>query len=221
MKKLILIIFGLALPVLGSLYAQTRVPSSAPLLDSTDRMRVYTVNGQKVGVVQMDSVKIKRKKVGKGKARRAAKRLKRYTQVRWHVHKVYPYAVKLSALLDEINTELETLPDTVKRRHYLKEKKQVLFAEYEDKLRKMSKNQGRILVKLIYRETGETLFHLIKDVKSGVSASWWQSLGTLYGININKEYDPDEEENWMIEKCVQELEGGGYNMVYKQYNYRL
>ncbi|MEZ4687857.1 MAG: DUF4294 domain-containing protein [Bacteroidia bacterium] len=221
MNKFLLIAFSLFLPALGGVFAQTRVPASAPVVDSTSRMRVYTVNGQPVGVVEIDSVKIKRKKVGKGKARRAAKRLKRYTQVRWHVHKVYPYAVKLSAVLDQINGELTTLPDTVKRRQYLKTKKKELFEEYEDKLRKMSKNQGRILVKLIHRETGQTLYDLIKDVKSGVTASWWQSLGTLYGININQKYDPDEEENWMIEKCVQELEEGGYNMVYKQYNYRL
>jgi hypothetical protein len=221
MKKLLLIAFGLFCSFSIELSAQTRVPSSATAIDSTSRMRVYTVNGQKVGVVQMDSVKIKRKKVGKGKARRAAKRLKRYTQVRWHVHKVFPYAVKLGSLLNDINFELATLPDTVKRRHYLKSKKKELFNEYEDKLRKMSKNQGRILVKLIYRETGQTLYHLIKDVKSGVTASFWQSIGTVYGININKKYDPDEPENWMIEKCVKELEAGGYNMVYKQYNFRL
>jgi hypothetical protein len=190
MKKLLLIAFGLFCSFSIELSAQTRVPSSATAIDSTSRMRVYTVNGQKVGVVQMDSVKIKRKKVGKGKARRAAKRLKRYTQVRWHVHKVFPYAVKLGSLLNDINFELATLPDTVKRRHYLKSKKKELFNEYEDKLRKMSKNQGRILVKLIYRETGQTLYHLIKDVKSGVTASFWQSIGTVYGSTSTKNMTP-------------------------------
>lgn len=218
MKKILILTFSLILS--GSVYLSAQSRTTTPP-DSASKMRVYNVNGQPVGVVQMDSVKIKRKKAGKGKARRAAKRLKRYTQVRWHVHKVYPYAVKLSDVLQSIDQELATLPDTVKRRKYLKIKKQELFEEYEDRLKKMSKNQGKILVKLIYRETGQTLFQLIKDVKSGVTASFWQSLGTLYGININKKYDADETENWMIEKCVLELENGGYNMVYKKYGYRL
>ncbi|MFK7970641.1 MAG: DUF4294 domain-containing protein [Bacteroidia bacterium] len=216
MKKILIITLAFLIGAVALAQGTTTPP------DTTEsKMRVYTVNGEQVGVVDMKPVKIKRKKSKERKARKAAARLKRYTRVRWHVHKVYPYAVKLSDVLQQIDSELATLPDTVKRRKYLKAKKQQLFEDYEDRLRKMSKNQGKILVKLIYRETGQTLFHLIKEVKSGITASFWQSLGTMYGININKKYDPEEEENWMIEKCVKELEDGGYNMVYKKYNYRL
>lgn len=219
MKQLIFIFFSVCL----GLGAQTVVAQpDAKAADSENAMRVYRVNGEPIGMVDMEEVIIARKgKKRSGKQKRALKKLKKQTHVRWHVHKVYPYAVKFAEVLGDLEAEIENLPPDTKRRKYLKEKKQTLFDSYEDKIRKMSKTQGKVLVLLIHRETGKTLYKHIKDVKSGMTAKTWQSLATIYGININKEYDRDEVENWMIEKYTLELEAGGYNTAHKAWNFRL
>jgi len=183
------------------------------------RFIVYEVDGETYMDGTLEGVDIVAKRPSKARLKRGRRRLAKFTRLRWNVHKVYPYAVKVSEILDEINRELEGITDPKARKAYLKSKETSLFGAYEDDLRRMSRSQGKVLVKLVYRETGTSTFHLIKEMKSGVTAVFWQSIGLLFGINLKMEYD--QEEDAMIEEIVQELERGGYNICYKQYAYVL
>ncbi len=189
--------------------------------ESEYNFKVFDVDGQKVGQIEFEEIEITGKRPSKAKMKRGKKRLAKYSRLKWHVHKVYPYAVKVGALLQEINAEIAALPEGEKKRKYLKEKEKSLFGKYEQDIRRMTRTQGRILVKLVHRQTGNSMYHLIKDIKSGATAVLWQSVGLIFGINLKVEYEADEDENWMIERLVQELEQGGYNIVYKTTNFAL
>ncbi|MEM6263198.1 MAG: DUF4294 domain-containing protein [Bacteroidota bacterium] len=181
--------------------------------------KIYSIEGVMIGEVDMDAVEINGSMPTKAELRRGKKRLARYNRLRWHVHKVYPYAVKVAELLEEVNATLASMPEGAKKRKYIKEKEKNLFGEYEDDIRRMTRSQGKILVKLVHRETGTSMYGLIKDMKNGTTAVFWQSIGMIFGINLKAEYDVEEEE--LIESFVNDLERGGYNLVYKQMNYRL
>jgi len=183
--------------------------------------KVYERNGEYIGDWEYDEIEISGKKPSKRTVRRARKRLERYTRLKWHVHKVYPYAVKVGALLEEVNAELNALPDSLTRRQYIKQKESNLFGKYEQDIRRMTRTQGKILVKLIHRETGTSMYSLIKDVKSGATAVFWQSIGRIFGINLKSQFEDENDEDTLIEGFVAELENGGYNIVYKCRNFEL
>lgn len=183
--------------------------------------KVYERDGEYIGEWDYDEIEIQRKRPSKAKIRRAKKKLAKYTRLKWHVHKVYPYSVKLGELLEEVNAELAALPDSLTRREYIKQKEDNLFGKYEADIRRMTRSQGKILVKLIHRETGNSMYFLIKDVKSGATAVFWQSIGRIFGINLKSEFEDGNYEDELIEGFVKELEAGGYNIVYKCRNYEL
>lgn len=190
--------------------------------DSTEtdkRFKVFTYQGQTYMSGQLEGIDITAKKPNKREIRRGRRRLAKFTRLRWNVHKVYPYAAKVSNVLEEINAEMEALPDDEARKQYVKSKEKSLFGSYEKDIRRMTRSQGRVLVKLVSRETGESTYKLIKETKSGAAAFFWQSIGLLFGINLKTGYDLEEDA--MIEQIVEDLENGGYNIAYKRYNYSL
>jgi hypothetical protein len=209
-NMLILLLWG----TLMSLFA---LPTAA----QEHRYWVHKQDGKPIGELQFQPVEIVGDRPSKSTLRKGKKRLKRYTRLKWHVHKVYPYAKKVGEILDEIEQEMASLPDSVRMRHYIKSKEENLFGRYEQDIRKMTRTQGKILVKLVHRETGQSMYYLVKDVKSGATALFWQSIGLIFGINLKTEYDEYEKDNKLIESFVQELESGGYNIVYKTRNYYL
>ncbi len=214
--------FVIFLGLISGLYqlavAQEKSDSSN-IYQNSHRFKVYSVDGEMFMDGALKTVNIYATYPTRRQLRKGRKRLQKYTRIRWNVHKVYPYAVKVSNVLKNIEQDLNALPSEEARKSYLKNTEKSLFGKYEKDLRKMSRSQGRVLVKLVYRQTGNSTFHLIKDYKSGASAFFWQSIGLLFGINLKTIYDPEEDE--MIEQIVAELENGGYNICYKRYNYSL
>lgn len=183
--------------------------------------KVYEREGEYIGEWDYDEIEITRKRPSKAKVRRSKKKLERYTRLKWHVHKVYPYAVKLGGLLEEVNAEISALPDTFTKRQYLKQKEDNLFGKYEEDVRRMTRTQGKILIKLIHRQTGTSMYFLIKDVKSGATAVFWQSIGRIFGINLKSQFEDGDDQDELIEGFVEELEEGAYNIVYKSRYYEL
>lgn len=209
---------GLRLAVAALLLGGGKV-SAQNMPDS--RFRVYQLEGELFMDGTLDAVLITADKPSRREIRKGRKRLEKLTRLRWNVHKVYPYALKISEILQEVQDTLNSLPDDDARKAYIKEKEVSLFGAYEQDLRKMSRSQGKVLVQLVYRETGQATYYLIKDFKSGASALFWQSIGLIFGINLKSEYDLNDEESTQIEAFVRDLERGGYNIAYKKYNFTL
>lgn len=129
-----------------------------------------------------------------------------FKKLRWHVKKVYPYAVTAAGKLKMYNAELEGVTSKRKRRKIMKKREKALKEEFEDVIKKMSQTSGRVLVKLIDRETGESTYDIIKEMRGGLKAWIYQGVGKLYGADLKARYNPEtNEEDEMIERVVQSL----------------
>ena len=120
------------------------------------------------------------------------------------VRVVYPYAKLTAEKLTQINNTMAKLKTQKEKKKYFKLVEKYLNEEFEPKLKKLSRKQGQILIKLINRQTGQTTFNLIKDYKSGWKAFWSNNTAKLFNIDLKKTYDPMEvPEDFYIETYLQ------------------
>jgi hypothetical protein len=131
----------------------------------------------------------------------------RYSRLVRNIKKTLPYARIAASKLKVINDSLHQLKTDEERRRYVKEAETQLFAEFESPLRKLTFSQGRMLIRLIDRETGNTSYDLIKEYKGGVSAFFWQGIARLFGANLKDEYCPDTDDR-MVEHIIALIDMG-------------
>jgi len=122
-----------------------------------------------------------------------------------YLRKVYPYALRVAHLVEQIDTELNSLDRNRKRRRYINEMRKMLKDRFTDDVKDLTRIQGQMLTKLIHRETNQTAFDLIKNYRNGMAAGWWNMLGKFYAQNLKMEYDPKGEDK-EIERYVQYLD---------------
>lgn len=132
---------------------------------------------------------------------------KKYGRLKRYVVKVYPYAEVAGEMLRYFDDTLKTIKTEARRKKYLKQVEQELKEEFEGELKKLTIMQGILLIKLIDRETGNTSYDLIKELRGSFSAFIWQSLARLFGSNLKLEYDPTGEDK-LVEEIVLQLEYG-------------
>ncbi len=132
---------------------------------------------------------------------------RRYTRLIRYVKKVYPYAKLAGEKLDGYDSLLRATPNERDRKRIMKQAEKEIRAEYEGKLRKFTIGQGKILVKLIDRETNHSSYNLLKELRGSVSAVLWQGLGRLFGYNLKIKYDPSGEDK-DIEQIIQLIDIG-------------
>ena len=119
------------------------------------------------------------------------------------VFKTYPYAKLASEKLVAMNITMDKLKTEKEKKKYFKIVEKYLTDEFEAKLKKFSRKEGQVLVKLINRQTGSTTFELIKDLKSGWKAFWSNNTARLFDINLKSVYNPYENlEDFNIESIL-------------------
>ena len=130
---------------------------------------------------------------------------KYFRRLKYKTLKVYPYAKLASEKLDSIQTQLELIPKRRKKKAYIKAKEQWVKQYLAEDLKKLSRWEGRILSKLIYRETNISTYEIVKDLKGGIHAFFWQSIARMYDNNLKTPYQPKtvEEDKW-IEYILQD-----------------
>ncbi|MFD2568342.1 DUF4294 domain-containing protein [Pseudotenacibaculum haliotis] len=127
-----------------------------------------------------------------------------YYWFRSKVYKAYPYARLASVRLDSLNARLGRLKKKSKRRKYTRRAQKYLEGEFTDQLKKMTKTEGRILIKLIHRQTGRTAFENIKELRSGWKAFWYNTTANLFKLSLKSEYHPESvNEDYLIEDVLQ------------------
>lgn len=125
------------------------------------------------------------------------------------VKKALPYAKLIAATLIETYEYIETLPTKEEREDHLKAMEDALFKQYKPELKRFSRRQARILVKLIYRETNQPTYGIIKAFLGGFRATFWQAFGKLFGVSLKAEWKPDKDPNdAMIERICIRIEQG-------------
>jgi len=128
----------------------------------------------------------------------------RYYVLRRKTIKVYPYAKMASERLEELNDTLSMIRKKRKRKKYTRKVQKFIEGEFSDELKKLTRTEGQILVKLIYRQTGTTAFDLVKDLRSGWRAFWYNTTAKMFDINIKQEFHPEEvHEDYLIEDILQ------------------
>ncbi|MCE5344683.1 MAG: DUF4294 domain-containing protein [Bacteroidales bacterium] len=132
---------------------------------------------------------------------------RKYERLIYNVKKVYPYALIVRQRLDQVNEELKSITDEKEQKNYMKGVEKDVFAEYEDDMRKMTITQGKLLIKLIDRETQNTSYTLIKDYRGKFSAAFWQGIARIFGTNLKEEYDRFGDDA-LIELIIQEIDAG-------------
>ncbi len=126
----------------------------------------------------------------------------RYNVLRRKVLKVYPFAKMAGDNLKKIDERLEKLPPE-RRRYYRRGIENYIRKVIEPQLKELTVTEGRVLVRLIYRQTGMSIYQLLKKYKSGLSAFWWQRIAKLYDINLKEEYHPESrKEDFWIEDIL-------------------
>jgi hypothetical protein len=114
---------------------------------------------------------------------------RKYWRLVYNLKKVYPYAKLAKEKLEEMNEHFLTLNSEKERKAYTKEVEKEIRTKFEEDLKKLTITQGRLLIKLIDRETGQTSYQLIKELRGSLSAFFWQTLARLFGSNLKTEYD--------------------------------
>lgn len=142
-----------------------------------------------------------------GKVSISKKVFEEWTRTKYNVKKVYPYAVLAAALLKEMDNKLAQIPSEKERKKFIKQCEKELRMKFEEDLKNLSVTQGRILMKLIYRETGKTTYQIVKEMRGGFEAAMWQALAYIFGNSMKVSYDP-QGEDYMVEKAVQLVERG-------------
>lgn len=134
---------------------------------------------------------------------------KRYNRLHRYVKKVYPYATLAASKLKECEVELIGIEDEGERRKIMKKVEIALKEKYGDELKNLTVTQGKILLKLIDRQTGHTSYELLKELRGSFSAAMWQGLAVLFGHSLKLDYEPGGED-WMIEDIITKIENGTY-----------
>lgn len=168
--------------------------------DSTD-VDYYIIEGDSIpkAIIDLDEVIV----LPKLKFNSKDERIK-YLILKRKTIKVYPYAKLAAERLVSLNERLEKLDSKRKRKRYAKMIQKYIEEEFSEELKKLTRTEGRILIKLIHRQTGKTTFELIKELRSGWRAFWFQNTAKLFKISLKEKYQPIEvKEDFLIEDILE------------------
>ncbi len=140
--------------------------------------------------------------------------LKKYYRLVYNFNKVYPYALLAKDMTRQVDEHIaENGLRRRKKEKYINQMQKALFQAYEKPLKKMTISQGRLLIKLVDRETGKSSYSIIKDYKSGVTAGFWQGIAKIFGNSLKSRYDARGEDR-MTEYLVEKWQRGEFDALY-------
>lgn len=196
LKRLVIPVFFLSVALIGS--AQDTIRTSRDIYVA----RGILVNGDTLWVAELEEVYIYPQKHFNN-----LRQQRKYTRLILNVKKAYPWAKLAGSVMEDVNNHLLTLTTEKEQEEYLKQVEKELLDSYTEDLKKLTVTQGKILIKLVYRETGETSYKIVEFYRGRFSAFFWQALARLFGSNLKLDYDPYGEDR-LIEEIVVQIENG-------------
>ena len=191
----LLLFFILFLGLNQSLLSQEKYGQRDTLLVGAIIYQGDTIPAQTLEWVWVDG------KLSKAQSKKRAE----WTRLRNAVYVTYPYAKRAGAIMNDINSKLLTINSESKKKNYIKSREKELKKEFADPLSDLSVYQGKVLMKLINRQTGNNCYNIIKEYKGGFTARFYQTIAFVFGSNLKQPYDAltgDKE----IEGFVMEME---------------
>ena len=145
---------------------------------------------------------------------------KEQQKLRRDVLRAYPYAIRAAEIINQIDENTEDIKKKKYKKRYLKKKEEILREQFEENLKKLTKTQGRYMVRLINRETGNTVYNIIKEYKSGLNAMFWQLIAKKFNSDLKSEYQPENIESidYEIELIVEGLHPTYVQVIKQQIN---
>ncbi|MFA9391215.1 MAG: DUF4294 domain-containing protein [Prolixibacteraceae bacterium] len=140
---------------------------------------------------------------------------RRYSRIVAKIRKVYPFAKEAAIELAVYNEKFENSTTEREKRKYVRHIEKDLFARHEDELKRFTISEGQYLMLLIDRETGNSSYSIIKELKGGVPALFWQGIAKIFNNDLKKEYDPIYN-HYMIEQIVLMIEAEDAQKKQKQ-----
>ncbi len=178
--------------------------------DQAQKARIYEIDGE--NVVVMDELILRSKP-------RFNNQLDQnyYFFLNKKLNRVYPLFLTALEQYREIEDELATL-DKKEQRKYVSDRQQQLAVEYEKQLRDLTTSEGRVFAKLMNRATGKTVYEIIRELRGGWSAFWWNVKGNIADVDIKQPYDPHADRtDLFIESLLQSNWNSGYLQPYPGY----
>jgi hypothetical protein len=145
--------------------------------------------------------------------RKNKKDYRKYRRTVYNLKKVYPYSQIAKNKMLELESKYKLADGDRERKTIVKQVEKELLSEFEKPLRNLTISQGRMLIKLIDRETGRTSYSVLKEFKGGFKAVVWQGIARLFGNNLKSHYDKHGEDK-ILEELVLMCENGTFDNVY-------
>jgi hypothetical protein len=202
---LVKVILAILFTLIGTL-ASAQTDSLNQKAD-TIQGRSYLIHNVKRNGVTMPEVEIKEVAVIARPTPAQKSQYRKYEKLISNIKRVYPYALIVRVKLNKVNEDLKKINDEKARKEYVKSVEKDVFAQYEGDMREMTITQGRLLIKLIDRETQNTSYELIRDYRGKFSAAFWQSVARIFGTNLKEHYDPYGDDA-LIEAIINEVDAG-------------
>jgi len=165
-------------------------------------LRTVVINGDTLPHIDLKEVPILPAKVFKNRFQE-----RQYWRLVYNLKKVLPYSKIVAAIVTELEFKLAIVKTDKERRKFIKSMEDSLWKRYEGDLRQMTITQGKLLFKLVDRETSNSTYYWIDSYRGSVSAFFWQGIARLFGTNLKSEYDPKGEDQ-LIEQIVTYIEKG-------------
>ncbi|MBC6998681.1 DUF4294 domain-containing protein [Cytophaga sp. FL35] len=194
MKNILFYLFLVGLPFVGVAQIEEQ-----PIDSLTEKMIIVEGDSIFRSSIDLDEVYLfGRLKFGSYKEKL------RYYILRRKTIKVYPYAKLAAERLVELNDSISQITKKRHQKKYTKKVQKFIEEEFSEELKKLTRTEGQILVKLIYRQTGETAFDLVKELRSGWRAFWYNTTASMFDISLKEEFHPDQvHEDYLIEDILQ------------------
>ena len=228
-RKRVQLIFSLLLIAGNHLFAQVELP--IPVIDSNElALKFMKEQRKKWGpndtvlvpaiFYQNEIINYKEESmvwVSKLSPEKLAKFIEEWTRLRNAVYVTYPYARVAGSTINDITKNLASVSSKKERKTYIKTREKELKTEFSDPLSNLSVYQGKILMKLINRQTGNNCYEIIKEYKGGLNARLYQTVAWFVGGNLKQDWDTKENTmDRQIENIVKEIDGTWYNNPYRR-----
>jgi hypothetical protein len=154
--------------------------------------------------------------VSKLSGKKLAKFMEEWTRLRNAVYVTYPYARTAGATINDINAHLANVSSKKERKDYIKTREKELRKQFSDPLSNLSVYQGKVLMKLINRQTGNNCYEIIKEFKGGLNARLYQTVAFFFGSSLKQKWDLSDKTDRQIENFVKEIDGMWYGNPYRK-----
>ncbi len=148
--------------------------------------------------------------------KKLAKFQEQWNRLRNAVYVTYPYARIAGNTINDMNAHLVNIHSKKDRKDYIKSREKELKAQFTDPLSNLSVYQGKVLMKLINRQTGNNCYELIKDYRNGLTARFYQTIAFFFGSSLKQSWDLKDKTDRQIENFVKEIDGIWYNNPYRK-----